>query len=637
MALSPEVASLFNTAQLGQIAAHLPFGLAQSGDRLAQVGPGDGGGLGQFGDHAVRLLVAELLEFGLQLGGNRPSSGRSPGRGRDRGLRGRRPRWPRTRRPWAGKASPPAATPRCRDRFRPVAASRAADRLPAMPSRSTAALDQLEDRFLDGLHLVVAVELAQGGVVGGGLVADDQACEACQVGRDTRRRARQRPQRHGPADHRRQWVFRMPTTSHGPGTVCFGGFMRSASGKEMGLSTAGWFLTMSQGDCKAGAKPRRSRGRRGDEVVTPQAFRRGVAPTRRRRPQGPRRVRANTLLPQRNTGPKGAGLRRPEFLRKDLHPPQCDRHLRGRLVSWGGGSVHPSFPHASLPFSGLEELTPYADTWDRFGTSQLDVAFLLVALIMIPRGPGCRSRRFRPRRFPGRRGPVVPDASAAQVPARSARWARAKSVDGLRRASPPPDVRSRSVDWPWPIVWRAAGAAGPPAIPAWDCSTSMAWTPRIRLPAGLLRGLAGGAAASSATRPSCWRVTCRPLGEVSAPLVQEPSQAICRLERDLLDTGRAVLHTSSDGPVGPLPAIALLVDLHQRAGPRGPTRLFASPRFAAFHAESCRPCSPRPTPTSRLELDGRPVAADITWPGAAMSTPTSRGSIPRGSTPSRAG
>ncbi len=112
--------------------------------------------------------------------------------------------------------------------------------------------------------------------------------------------------------------------------------------------------------------------------------------------------------------------------------------------------------------------------------------------------------------------------------------------------------------------------------------------------------------------PNCWRIELpQTWDKYLATLSKSHRKQIRRLERNLLQSGRAVLHTVRQ--INELPrAIDLLIELHQRRrralGERG---RFASRRFAAFHRE----VMPQLLLDGQLqlhwlELDGKPAAAE---------------------------
>jgi len=114
------------------------------------------------------------------------------------------------------------------------------------------------------------------------------------------------------------------------------------------------------------------------------------------------------------------------------------------------------------------------------------------------------------------------------------------------------------------------------------------------------------------TGPNCWRIELPTTWEAYlATLSKNRRKLLRRLQRNMLDTGRAVLHYVERAE-DLAASIELLIGLHQqRRRSLGEPGCFASPRFAAFHRE----VMPLLFRQGRLqlvwlELDGRPVAAE---------------------------
>jgi CelD/BcsL family acetyltransferase involved in cellulose biosynthesis len=110
----------------------------------------------------------------------------------------------------------------------------------------------------------------------------------------------------------------------------------------------------------------------------------------------------------------------------------------------------------------------------------------------------------------------------------------------------------------------------------------------------------------------CWRIAL-PLdwAQYEAALSKSHRKQLRRVTRKMLQSGRAVLHTTATADDLPR-ALAILVDLHQQRrrmlGQRG---CFAAPRFAAFHEDVLLPMFQQgQCELHWLELDGRPVAAE---------------------------
>lgn len=111
---------------------------------------------------------------------------------------------------------------------------------------------------------------------------------------------------------------------------------------------------------------------------------------------------------------------------------------------------------------------------------------------------------------------------------------------------------------------------------------------------------------------NCWRIELPDAwDDLLATMSKSHRKQIRRIERRMLETGRAVLRTADEST---LPhALEILVDLHQRRrhslGQRG---CFSSPTFASFLREAAH----RLLRSGRLdlhwvEIDGRPAAAEF--------------------------
>ena len=116
---------------------------------------------------------------------------------------------------------------------------------------------------------------------------------------------------------------------------------------------------------------------------------------------------------------------------------------------------------------------------------------------------------------------------------------------------------------------------------------------------------------------NCWRIDLPATWEeYLATLSKSHRKQLRRLERDVWERGRAVLHTVQR--LDELPrAIEILIDLHQRRRRwLGQPGCFASPRFAAFQREVMpRLLSSGQLRLDWLELDGRPAAAEYQLAG----------------------
>ncbi|HEX3725055.1 MAG TPA: GNAT family N-acetyltransferase [Pirellulales bacterium] len=123
---------------------------------------------------------------------------------------------------------------------------------------------------------------------------------------------------------------------------------------------------------------------------------------------------------------------------------------------------------------------------------------------------------------------------------------------------------------------------------------------------------AGGNLVYERNRASCWRVHLPDCwADYLAMLSKSHRKQIRRLERTYFASGRARLHTVEHGDELAR-GLELLTRLHQRRreslGERG---CFASPRFAAFHAETAeRLLQSGKLRLTWLEVDGQPVAVE---------------------------
>jgi CelD/BcsL family acetyltransferase involved in cellulose biosynthesis len=121
-----------------------------------------------------------------------------------------------------------------------------------------------------------------------------------------------------------------------------------------------------------------------------------------------------------------------------------------------------------------------------------------------------------------------------------------------------------------------------------------------------------GCAVHRRAGPNCWRIDLpETWEEYLASLSKSHRKQVRRLDERLLASGRATLHTvecERDLERG----MAILVDLHQRRRKGlGEPGSFASPRFAAFHAEAVRGLLARgQLGLHWIEVEGRPIAAE---------------------------
>ena len=121
--------------------------------------------------------------------------------------------------------------------------------------------------------------------------------------------------------------------------------------------------------------------------------------------------------------------------------------------------------------------------------------------------------------------------------------------------------------------------------------------------------------------PRCWRLDLPPRWEdYLERLSKSHRKQVRRLERNLLGSGRARLHTVQNPDELPR-AFAMLIDLHERRraflGQRG---RFSSPRFTAFHRDvSARLAERGQCAVHWLEIDGQPAAAEYEFRGDGIN------------------
>ena len=123
---------------------------------------------------------------------------------------------------------------------------------------------------------------------------------------------------------------------------------------------------------------------------------------------------------------------------------------------------------------------------------------------------------------------------------------------------------------------------------------------------------ARGALAWSQPGPNCWRIELPATwDDFLARLSKSHRKQVRRLERRLLDTGRARMRISSSANEIDRD-LTTLVDLHQRRRrEQGEAGRFADERFATFHQEVTRQLlSEGLLRLAIVDLDGRPVAAE---------------------------
>ena len=157
------------------------------------------------------------------------------------------------------------------------------------------------------------------------------------------------------------------------------------------------------------------------------------------------------------------------------------------------------------------------------------------------------------------------------------------------------------------------GLAAGPDRPHWDLLQLDGIDAEDTAMAHLLRHLADrGCTVHRRDALSCWRLELPATwDEYLQTLSKNYRKQVRRLQRNVLDSGRAVLHSVEKSEDLPR-AVDVLIDLHQRRwAALGKPGCFASQRFAAFHYEVV----PQLLHAGQLqlhwlELDGRPAAAE---------------------------
>jgi CelD/BcsL family acetyltransferase involved in cellulose biosynthesis len=120
---------------------------------------------------------------------------------------------------------------------------------------------------------------------------------------------------------------------------------------------------------------------------------------------------------------------------------------------------------------------------------------------------------------------------------------------------------------------------------------------------------------------NCWRIELpETWDEYVAGLSKSHRKQVRRVERRLLETGRAVLKTAANGRELQL-GMKVLVDLHQRRRQSlGEPGCFSSPQFSEFLEEAAeRMLDVGCVQLHWVELDGRPVAAEIHLTGGGVT------------------
>jgi CelD/BcsL family acetyltransferase involved in cellulose biosynthesis len=122
----------------------------------------------------------------------------------------------------------------------------------------------------------------------------------------------------------------------------------------------------------------------------------------------------------------------------------------------------------------------------------------------------------------------------------------------------------------------------------------------------------GGSAVHRREGASCWRVSLPPtVDEYVAGFSKNSRKRFRRARREMLDSGRAVLHTAGN-TTELAEGLDTLIDLHQRRRRAlGQPGCFASERFAAFHREVARRMFlAGQAQVHVLRCEGRPIAAE---------------------------
>ena len=267
-------------------------------------------------------------------------------------------------------------------------------------------------------------------------------------------------------------------------------------------------------------------------------------------------------------------------------------------------------------------LGPMGPAGGRRAVSALVLALALVAALRpdgvrrSPRRPTLRAVRLRRGRHVDRRGPLV--LGSVQCRRALLRWLGSGEVcSEYVSILCQPGCEEQVVEALAPRLSEsiAAGAS------AWDLLELESVEVEDHVVAGLVRRLAGhGHVVHQRPGPTCLRVPLADTWEAYlATLSKGHRKQVHRVERGLLDTGRAVLHTVARPEELPA-AIERLIDLHQRRRRRlGQPGCFASARFAAFHRE----VMPALLEDGCLELhwlqlDGRAVAAEYHLAGGGL-------------------
>jgi len=120
--------------------------------------------------------------------------------------------------------------------------------------------------------------------------------------------------------------------------------------------------------------------------------------------------------------------------------------------------------------------------------------------------------------------------------------------------------------------------------------------------------------------PACWRIDLpADVGQYVASLSKTARKRFRRIQRRLLDSGRAVLRQiTTKGQLSE--AFEVLIDLHQRRRETfGQPGCFVSPRFTAFHRDVAERLLVRGQMLMHvLDVDGRPAAVEYGFAGGGV-------------------
>ena len=130
-----------------------------------------------------------------------------------------------------------------------------------------------------------------------------------------------------------------------------------------------------------------------------------------------------------------------------------------------------------------------------------------------------------------------------------------------------------------------------------------------------------GALVHRSNGPNCWRIELPPSwDEYLALLSKSHRKQVRRVQRRMLESGRAVLHTANDEQQL-LHGMKILTDLHmQRRNGLGEKGCFSSSRFTGFlHEAAMQLLEREKLQLHWLELDGSPAAAEFHLLGGGVT------------------